>query len=253
MEYIASCSGGRDSVATLIVAKIHGEPLDEVVYCEVMFDQETSGEVPEHRGFIYETLKPWVERELQVPFVIVRSKKTYVDCFGHRISKGPAVGKIHGFAIPGMCLINRDCKIPPIRAYWKSKGQDVTQYIGIEWEEEKRLARLAPEREISLLEKYRITRKRATELCHEYGLYSPTYEVGKRNGCWFCPNCQDDEWARLIYKHEELFEKLLDLEREAPERYRQCLTVNETPSQLKARILSYGEQLRFEDLAEEWR
>lgn len=250
MKYIASCSGGKDSVATLIAAKIHGEPLDEVVYCEVMFDQETSGEVPEHRDFVYKVLRPWVERELRVPFVIVRGKKTYVDCFNHKISKGQAVGKTHGFAIPGMCLINRDCKIPPIKAYWKSQGQDVTQYIGIEWDEEERLARLDPKREVSLLQKYGITRKRATELCHEYGLYSSTYEVGKRNGCWFCPNCQDDEWARLIYKHEELFNKLLSLERSAPDRYRQYLTRRETPSQLKVRILSHGEQLRFEDLME---
>lgn len=42
--FIASCSGGEDSVATLILAKEHGEPLNEAVYCEVMFDKEISGE-----------------------------------------------------------------------------------------------------------------------------------------------------------------------------------------------------------------
>lgn len=250
MKYIAACSGGRDSVATLIIAKIKNEPLDEVVYCEVMFDKDTSGEVPEHREFVYKTLKPWVERELKVPFTIVRSEKTYVDCFNHRLCRGKYEGKIHGFAIPGMCLINRDCKIPPIKKYWKSKGEDVTQYIGIEAEEEKRLARLAPGKEVSLLDKYGITRKEATKLCHEYGLYSPTYEVGQRNGCWFCPNCQDDEWARLIYKHGELFDKLLDLERSAPDRYRRCLTRRETASQLKTRILSYGEQINLFEMAD---
>lgn len=243
MKYIASCSGGKDSVATLIIAKTKGEPLDEVVYCEVMFDNKTSGEVPEHRDFIYGTLKPWVERELQVPFTILRSNKTYVDCFNHKICRGDHTGKTHGFAIPGLCLINRDCKIPPMRKYWKNKGEDVCQYIGIEWTEEKRLGRLNAEREISLLAKYGVTKKMATDLCHEHGLYSPTYEVGARNGCWFCPNCQDDEWARLIYKHNELFDKLVDLENSAPNRYRQYLTRHETATQLKDRILSYGEQL----------
>ena len=248
MKYIASCSGGKDSVATLIVAKEMGEPLDEVVYCEVMFDKETSGDVPEHKWFVYEVLRPWVETELQVPFTILQSEKTYADCFYHVICRGEHAGKIHGFAIPGMCLINRDCKTPTIKKYWKNKGEDIVQYIGIESNEDKRLARLFPGKEVSLLGRYGITRKEVTQLCHKYSLYSPTYEAGKRNGCWFCMNCQDDEWARLIFKHGELFDKLIALEKSAPDRYRRCLTRNETPSELKARILSYGEQIVFDDL-----
>ena len=51
-KYVASCSGGKDSVATLLLAAQHNEPLDEAVFSEVMFDQDTSGEVPEHRDFI---------------------------------------------------------------------------------------------------------------------------------------------------------------------------------------------------------
>lgn len=116
MKYIAGCSGGKDSVATLILAKEHGEPLDEVVYCEVMFSKDISGEVPEHRDFIYNTLKPWVEEVLRVPFVVVRSEKTYLDTFNHIVTKGERTGKVRGFAIPGMCVVNRDCKIPPHKA-----------------------------------------------------------------------------------------------------------------------------------------
>lgn len=48
-KYIASCSFGKDSIATILLAIEHGEPLDEIVYCEVMFDSKTSAEVPEHR------------------------------------------------------------------------------------------------------------------------------------------------------------------------------------------------------------
>ena len=53
-RYIVGCSFGKDSLATVITAVEHGEPLDEAVYCEVMFDEHISGEVPEHRDFIYE-------------------------------------------------------------------------------------------------------------------------------------------------------------------------------------------------------
>ena len=44
-KYVASCSGGKDSVATLLLAAQHKEPLDEAVFSEVMFDKDTSGEV----------------------------------------------------------------------------------------------------------------------------------------------------------------------------------------------------------------
>ena len=39
-KFIASCSFGKDSLATILLAKEHGEPLDEAVYCEVMFDKD---------------------------------------------------------------------------------------------------------------------------------------------------------------------------------------------------------------------
>ena len=60
--HIASCSGGKDSVATILLAAQHGEPMDEIVFAEVMFDKDTTGEVPEHRDFIYDRLKPFCEK-----------------------------------------------------------------------------------------------------------------------------------------------------------------------------------------------
>lgn len=247
MKYIAACSGGKDSVATLILAKEKNEPLDEVVYCEVMFDHETSGEVPEHRDFIYRKVKPYVENVLKVPFVVLRSEKTYLDVFNHVICRGPRQGKVCGFAIPGMCAINRDCKIPPITKYWKSQGADVTQYVGIAYDEPQRIERLRGTNRVSLLEKYEITEQQAREICKQHGLLSPVYEIAKRNGCWFCPNCSDDEFTHMIYQHEELFDRLVELEQKTENIYRRCLTRKETPSQLKRRILSYGEQLSLFD------
>ena len=39
LKHIVSCSFGKDSLATILLALEHGEPLDEAVYCEVMFDK----------------------------------------------------------------------------------------------------------------------------------------------------------------------------------------------------------------------
>ena len=88
-KYVASCSGGKDSVATLLLAAQHNEPLDEAVFSEVMFDKDTSGEIPEHRDFIYDRLKPFCEKELGVKFTILHADKTYDDVFHHVITRGP--------------------------------------------------------------------------------------------------------------------------------------------------------------------
>lgn len=80
MKHVASCSFGKDSIATVLLALTLNEPLDEVVYCEVMFDRDTSGEVPEHRNFIYETAIPAFEK-LGVKTKVLRAEKTYVDLF----------------------------------------------------------------------------------------------------------------------------------------------------------------------------
>ena len=55
--YIASCSFGKDSIATILLALEHNEPLDRVVFAEVMFDHQRgiSGEIPEHIEWIYST------------------------------------------------------------------------------------------------------------------------------------------------------------------------------------------------------
>lgn len=47
--HIASCSFGKDSIATILLALEHNEPLDRVVFSEVMFDhsRNISGELPD--------------------------------------------------------------------------------------------------------------------------------------------------------------------------------------------------------------
>jgi len=229
----------------LIIAKENNEPLDEVVFSEVMFSETISGEVPEHIDFVYQVVKPFVENVLQVPFVVVRPQKTYLDVFNHVVTRGKGEGKTNGFPIPNMCAINRDCKIPPITKYWKKQGRDVVQYVGIAADEPERLARLRGTNKISLLEKHNITERRARDICKSNGLLSPVYEFTSRNGCWFCPNCKDGEWQNMIYKHEELFDMLIDLEQNTSNIYRTNLTRTETPTQLKRRILSYGEQMKL--------
>lgn len=186
MKYIASCSMGKDSLAQIIVARETGEPLDGAIYCEVMYTDQISGEIPEHHDFIYNVAIPKLEREYGVKTEVIRSDRTMKDCFYHVSTKGKSVGKLAGFPIPGRCVVNRDCKMRAINAWRRKQTEPITQYVGIAADEPKRLARMK-EGAVSILAKYGITEEMATEICRERGLLSPIYTFAKRNGWLVLP------------------------------------------------------------------
>lgn len=210
MRYLASCSFGKDSIAAILLAKKHGEPLDEAVYCEVMFDKSISGEVPEHRDFIYTKGIPALER-MGVKVTVLRSEKTYVDLFTGRVTRGPKKGMVRSFPVCGKCYVQRDCKLKPILRYRKTLPPDTMQYIGIAKDEQERLLRLE-RRQASLLEKYNCTEQDAKELCQQAGLLSPIYEFAGRGGCWFCPNARRKELRHLYDHHPDLWARMLELQ-----------------------------------------
>lgn len=210
-DYFCSWSGGADSTATALLALEHGEPLTAMVYCEVMFDQRTSGEVPEHAEFIHTVAIPWFEHH-GIHVEVLRSQKTFCDYFYWPITKGPNIGKLHGFPLSskGRCSIKRDCKLPPLRQFIR-QNKDALWYLGIAYDEDKRLKSM-DKNATSLLEKYRVTQEGAREICKRYGLLSPIYEFSPRGGCFFCPNAKDRELKHLRDHHPELWNRLLKMQ-----------------------------------------
>ena len=114
MKYVACCSFGKDSLATVILAKRHNEPLDAVVYARVMYDKNRSAELPEHENFIFNTAIPKL-KSWGIETIVVNSPKTFLDCFYRVRSRGENVGRIVGFPIPNRCEVQRDCKLPSFK------------------------------------------------------------------------------------------------------------------------------------------
>lgn len=209
--YIASCSFGKDSMATVLLALENNEPLDRVVFSEVMFDSilGISGENPDHIKFIYDKAIPFL-RNAGVTVDRVTDKMDYLDSFYHINVKGSNVGKLRGFLIPGRCKMNDPCKVRPLREYYK-RFSNVVCYVGIALDELERLARLRGNK-VSLLAKYGYTEAMAFEKCRSYDLLSPIYDKGTdRQGCWFCPNASIPELCNLRKEHPELWESLKKL------------------------------------------
>lgn len=185
MKYIASWSGGKDSTASIILAHEHKEPLDLIIFAEVMFDDVTSGEFPEHINFVKHKAIPVFE-SWGYKVKILHSDKTYMDCFNHIITKGKRKGIKKGFPMIGRCDVQRDCKLKAIKEFWKSLDGDFMQYIGIAKDEPVRMNRVVNAgNQVSLLEKYDYTELAAFELCEKYDLLSPIYDFAPRGGAGF--------------------------------------------------------------------
>lgn len=242
--HIASCSFGKDSIATILLALENNEPLDRVVFAEVMFDHSRgiSGEIPEHIEWVYATAIPKLEA-MGVPVDVVKAEKDYVYFFANAVGGGRHKGKIYGFPIAGMCLINRDCKVQPIKKYLKQFNK-VVQYIGIAKDEPHRLGRLDGAQKISLLDKYGYTEAMAKAKCEEYGLLSPIYQTGTRNGCWFCPNCSIKQFGRFRKEHPDLWEELVKLSH-TPNLCSYGFKYGKTVQQIEQRILWEERQLKL--------
>ena len=183
--YIASCSFGKDSIATILLALENNEPLDRVVFSEVMFDHEKgiSGEVPEHIEWVYNTAIPRLE-SMGVKVDVVRSKLDYISLCNKILKSGKKVGQKYGHQNCKPCYANSDLKIAPIRSYLSKmgKGYDIVQYVGIAIDEPIRLARLNGTNKVSLLQKYGNTEAMAMAKCNEYNLVSPLYSMGYKGG-----------------------------------------------------------------------
>ena len=215
--HIASCSFGKDSIATILLALENNEPLDRVVFAEVMFDHSrgVSGEIPEHIEWVYSTAIPKLEA-MGIPVDVVRAERDYIYFFQNAGGGGRHKGKIYGFPLGGKCTVQRDCKLKPIRRYYDKwlAEYDITQYVGIAKDEPDRLARICDTqkiKKISLLDKYGYTEAMARAKCEEYGLLSPIYQTGTRNGCWFCPNASIKQFSRFRKVHPDLWAELVKL------------------------------------------
>ena len=215
MKYIASWSGGKDSTASIILAHEHNEPLVLIIFSEVMFDENISGELPEHIDFIKNKCIPLFE-SWGYKTKILHADLTYMDIFSRQPTRGKHFGteKITGFPMSGKCQINKSVKVLPIKRFLKSFEEDIAQYIGIAIDEPERLSRIriSGVPKISLLEKYGYTEQMAFDLCKKYNLLSPIYDFAPRGGCWFCPNARDCELRHLRNNHRDLWDKLLELE-----------------------------------------
>ena len=213
MKYVASVSFGKDSLAMLIKIKELGLPLDEVIYVDIMFDDNISGETPEMASFITKAEKILKEKfNIEVTHL---KGITFKEQFYKVKQRGNHIGDNYGFPYTIGAWCNDRLKMQPIKEYLRKQKEQVIQYVGIAYDEPKRYERLNHETHIAPLYDLKITEKEAMEICEKYDLVSPIYKTSFRGGCWFCPKQRLNQLKWLYQEHNDLWNILRDMEKDS--------------------------------------
>ena len=115
-------SGGKDSTATVILAKENKIHIDKIIMSEVMFDKSKgiSNEDEEHMQFVREVAIPQFTK-WGYDTEILHDKDDYLSLFKHIVisKNGKRINFVSGFPIGGRCALNSRCKVRPIKNYLK--------------------------------------------------------------------------------------------------------------------------------------
>lgn len=210
---VISYSGGKDSTASVILYhELYGNSRElKIIFSEVMFNENISGELPEHIHFIKNVAFP-IFQSWGYETIILHDERTYMDYFNHVRQRGKNIGKRVGFPMADKCVI-KNCKIRPIEHYLKTLNEPYRQIIGITYDEKTRYEKLGKGK-YSILYENKYTRDDVIRLCMQYDLLSPYYVYSRRGGCWFCPNQGRQQLEYLKYNYKDLWRILLELEEE---------------------------------------
>lgn len=230
---IAMSSMGKDSMAMLYTMKKFNIPIDMIVYVRIMFDKNTSAEIPEHEEWIFNYAIPKIKQDFGIDVIILQSEKNYIDLFNTAITRGNRKGKNRGFPLLFGSWCHRDLKIAPAKKFLKQFGKDCVQYLGIACDETNRIGWEISQGNKMPLVDYNITEEEAKQICIENNVLSPAYKKFDRLGCWFCHKQGNKPLQKVINNYPELYHKLEELDDKSNIKFKQKYTAKEIKEKLK--------------------
>lgn len=216
MQYIASISYGKDSLAMLEVITKYNMPLDRIVHVEIMATDNISADLPEVTEW-KQYADDVIYRRYGIKVERISAGRSYEDLFyeiPNRSRKNQdKQGQIRGFPSLHSQWCSKSLKVNLMKKFFNKKT--TVQYIGIAADEPKRFGQLNASIRSPLVE-HEVSENECYEICEKIGLLAPTYLQSKRNGCWFC-HAQPIAQLRLLRQHHpELWSKLLEWDSASP-------------------------------------
>ena len=211
MQYIASVSYGKDSLAMLEVIKQHDMPLDRIVHVEIMATDTIPADLPPMMEFKAKADKIIRER-YGIEVEHLHALKSYEQYFYRKRGSGKSNGQIQGFPMTRGAWCNDRLKTNLLK---KLERCENVKYIGIAADEPNRFHNLTDRKRSPLVE-WDVTESEARKICEDLGLLSPIYTQATRGGCWFCHN-QGVQQLRLLRKqYPEYWALMLKWDTDSP-------------------------------------
>lgn len=232
MKHIVSFSGGKDSTAMLLKMIEKNMKIDEIIFCD------TGMEFPEMYEHIAE-----VGRIVDMEITILKADKSFEYMMLEHQKRN---GKI-GYAWPD--FRNRWCtsylKKDVVRRYLdKYKNFKVIEYHGIATDESHRANKNKEKNVKYPLIEWNMTEKDCLEYCYSKGLnWNGLYKQFKRVSCWCCPLQSLKELKSLYKYHNELWEKLKELDRKSWNKFRLDYSLDQLEDRFKKEIWLEENQL----------
>lgn len=233
MVHILSLSFGKDSMAMLLEILKRKLPLDYIIFCDIRFDNEISGEHPLMAEWIPQA-EHLLKQKYGIEIIHLTSKRNFIEQFYTTKTRGKHIGEHYGFPYTIDAWCNDRLKMEPINKFIKDKikqfGQ-VVEYIGIAKDETKRLNRYkeletSTHKYITLAD-LGISELQAMNICKQNNLLSPKYTKSFRGGCWFCPKQSMWDLYLLWKNYPKLFNKLEEIEKDSHNTFKPRLSIKE--------------------------
>lgn len=231
MKYVLSLSFGKDSMALLIEVIKRKLPLDYVIFCDIRFNDEISGEHPIMAQWIPEAEKI-LKDKFGVDVIHLKGKWTFESLFfktkeATKRTNPKHIGQIYGFPYLIGAWCNSRLKLEPIKKFERElikEGESITWYVGIASDEPKRLERYkqleTDKIKYITLADLKISEIDAFEICKQNNLLSPKYSNSFRGGCWFCNKQSLADLWNLWHDYPEYYKKLEDMEKQSPNTFK---------------------------------
>ncbi|NJD99502.1 hypothetical protein E3E26_06855 [Thermococcus sp. LS1] len=242
---VASVSGGKDSVAMLIVMKEQGIRPDYVVFLN------TGIEFPQQVHYVHQKLAPWVKENFSLDITEIHPKEP----FALQVKKRGVP-----FAPAGRWCC-RTIKKEPFYLWLREKGiRYLDLYLGYAADEEERF-RNAKRQVKSYARKFGvkivhlyaplldadITEEDALKLTRKHGLYNELYDHFKRTGCYLCPYQSLDDWRALFWNFPKLFNAAKTLEEMSIREHGKTFRRDYTLAELEMRFRLEKRQAKIEE------
>ena len=211
--FVVNLSGGKDSMAMFLMMYIKGYPIDEVVFFDTGWEFDC----------IYKNIKS-VKYHCclaNIKFTVIKPDKSFdYLMFEYKFKKRarPHTEQKGKSWCGGICRWATFEKVKAIKNHFSQQGykdKEIYHYIGLAYDEQKRIATNHDKNKIYPLKDMEITEKMALDICMQNGFDFKEngvclYDILDRVSCWCCSNKNLKELKNYYLYLPEYWQKLKD-------------------------------------------